>query len=360
MNTEHDEVDTIVAEVLRISREEGKLSGFCIGNTRKTNQTGLYFSPVRNTSRLVAGSAIIYDIAQAEYVARRVDGLVDYVLVDAEKKISTELYGANDVGNVERAVRETVKQSQVLTYKGNDLTVDSVESFIVQILSTYPRGLGGKKAAIIGVGNIGYKLALKLVERGMSVAVFRRDISKLETVVEALNMIKPAETIAKVYAARDALSAVHHAHLLVGTSAGNPVITSAMVDALDTDSVILDVGKGCCEIAAINRAQVLNIPIYRPDIRSGFDGHITMALESERIIKSGFGRATFDGIPVVSGGLLGRADEVVVDSIAAPRFTYGLANGLGDFVRSLTNEQERRLQTVHDYIFKLKKNRRTE
>ncbi len=354
-----EEVNIIVAEVLRLAREEGKLSGFCIGNTRKINETGLYFSPIRNTSRLVAGSVIVYDISQAEAIASMVDGLVDYVLVDTEKKISTELYGVSDVGNVERAVREIVKQSRVLTYKGNDLTVDSVETLIVQMLSTFPRGLGGKKATIIGAGNVGSKLALKLVERGMSVALFRRDAVKLQTIVEALNIIKPAETIATVYAARDALSAAKDAHLLIGMSGGNPVITSSMLDTLAKDAIVLDGGKGCCEVEAIGRAQELNIPIYRADIRSGFEGHISMALETERIIQSTFGRAIFDGIPVVSGGLLAHAGEVVVDSIANPRVTFGLANGFGDFVRSLTDEQARRLQRVRDYIYTLQKSEPT-
>ena len=350
MATLAEEVGLIVAEVQRLACAERKLTGFCIGNTRKINETGLYFSPVRKTSRLVAGSAIVYDVNQAVAVARAVDGQVDYVLVDTEKKISLELYGVENVGNVERAVRETVKLSSVLTFKGNDLTADSVESLIVQTLSTFPRGLSGKKAAIIGAGNVGAKLALKLVERGMDVTLLRRDAAKLAVIVAALNIIKPAETIATVSAAPDALTAAQGAHLLVGLTQGTPVITAAMVDALAPGAVLLDGGKGCCEVDAICRAQVLDIPIYRADIRPGFEGHMGMLLETERIVKTSLGRALFDGVQVVSGGLLARADEVVVDSIADPRAVFGLGNGLGDFVRVFTEAQTQRLQTVHDYI----------
>jgi len=350
------EVGLIVAQVQRLALEEGKLTGFCIGNTRKINDTGLYFSPVRRTSRLVAGSAIVYDVNQAVDVARAVDGLVDYVLVDTEKKISPELYGADNVGNVERAVRETVKQSSVLAYKGNDLTVDSVENLIVQILSSHPKGLSGKKAAIIGAGNLGSKLALKLVERGMDVALLRRDSAKLETIVAALNIIKPAETIATITAALNLLSASQGAHLLVGLTPGTPVINVAMVDSLAPGAVLLDIGKGCCEMEAIVQAKALDIPIYRADIRPGFDGHMTMMLETERILKTALGRAVFDGVPVVSGGLLAYADEVVVDSIAEPRAAFGFGNGLGDFVRVLTDKQALRLQKVRNYIQSLQKN----
>ena len=345
-----EEIDQIIIEVNRQARLENKLTGFCIGNTRKVNSTGLYFSPLRKTSRLIAGSAIVYDVGQAVSVARAVDGRVDYVLIDTEKKISTELYGTDNVGNVERAVRETVKKSRVLTYKGNDLTVDSIENLIVQILSTYPRGLSGKRAAIIGAGNVGSKLALKLVERGMDVFLIRRDRVKLAAIVTALNIIKPAETIATVSAGADNLSIAQDVDLLVGLTQGTPVITMAMVDVMAPGAVVVDGGKGCCEPEAIRRAQEKDIPIYRADIRPGFEGHMCMALETERIVEYALGRTEFDGVPVVSSGLLARPNEIVVDSIVDPNAVFGVADGLGDFVRILDANQAELLQTAHNFI----------
>lgn len=350
MATLEEEIEQIVLEVNRLARLESKLTGFCIGNTRKVNDTGIYFSPIRKTSRLIAGSVIVYDINQSVAVARAVDGKVDYVLVDTEKKISTQLHDSNNVGNVERAVRETVKKSRVHTYKGNDLTVDSIERMIEKVLSTYPRGLGGKRAAIIGAGNLGSKLALKLVERGMNVSLIRRDRVKLASIVTALNIIKPSETIARVSAGEDNLSIAQGADLLVGLTHGTAVITKAMIDGLAHGAVLVDGGKGCFEVEAILRAQELNIPIYRTDIRPGFEGHMAMVLETERIVEYALGRAEFDGVPVVSGGLLGAPNEVVVDNITDPQAVFGLANGLGDFVRVLDSKQADRLQAVHNYI----------
>lgn len=351
MATLTDEIEHIVQEVLRLAISESKLSGFCIGNTRKVNATGFFFSPIRNTSRIVAGSAIVYDVDQAVAVASAVDGKVDYLLVDTEKKISPELYGAQNVGNVERAVRETVKQSRVLTYKGNDLTVDSIENLIVHVLSTYPRGLSGQKAAIIGAGNVGSKLALKLVERGMNVTLVRRDIAKLAAIVAALNIIKPAETIATVSGGVNTLSAARGANLLVGLTQGIPIITMEMVDALAPEAMLLDGGKGCCEPGALLRAHDKNIPIYRADIRPGFEGHMSMALETERIVQHALGRTEFVGVPVVSGGLLARYNEVVVDNIADPHTVFGLGDGQGDFVRVLDDTQIQYMQAVRNYIY---------
>jgi len=345
------EINRILKEVKSLAIEQGKLTGFCIGNTRKVNSTGLYFSPIRNATKLVAGSAIVYSVDQAVAVARQVDGKVDYVLVDTEKKVSPELYGKQNIGNVERAVRETVHSSKILTYKGNDLTVDSIESFIVQVLSSYPRGLSGKKAVIIGAGNIGSKLALKLVERGMDVVITRRDREKLDTIVSALNFIKPKETVATVSGTLDNMVAVNGAHLLIGLTDGSSVITAAMIEALITPGVILlDGGKGCFLPEAISLAEREGIPIYRADVRPGFEGHIGMALETERMVLGSLGRKEINGIPIVSGGLLARKNEVVVDNVNDPRVVFGLAGGMGDFIRNLDTDQEGRVQEIQNYI----------
>ena len=102
-----DQLEGILEEVLAIAASEGKLTGFCIGNTSKVDASGLYFSPIRNTPQLVAGSVIVYEAHHAVEIARVVDGKVEYLLVDAEKKVGPEpeYFGKGDRGNIERAVR---------------------------------------------------------------------------------------------------------------------------------------------------------------------------------------------------------------------------------------------------------------
>jgi hypothetical protein len=73
-------------------------------------------------------------------------------------------------------------------------------------------------------------------------------------------------------------------------------------------------------------------------------------LETERIFEHALGRAEFNGVSVVSGGLLAEYNEVVVDSITNPQAIFGIANGSGDFVRVLNFDQENLVQTVRNYI----------
>lgn len=336
-----EQAEVILQEVRAAATAEGKLSGFCIGNTSKVNPGGLYFSPIRRTQQLIAGSVIVYHAHDAATIASLVDGRVDYVLVDAEKKAGPdrEAYGPDDFGNIERAVRDVVRRSRVLTYKGNDLTADSIDCLIVQLTQDTVRGIGGKRAAIIGAGNLGAKLALKLVERGVSVVLTRRRRDKLDDIVRGLNAIKPFRTIAQVSGTTDNEAAARGADILIGAAGGTPVITPTMIDAVEDGALVTDAGKGSLYPEAIRRAEERGLRLFRVDIRAGFEGEVAMLLEMERLLRDAGGRAELAGIKIVSGGLLAKAGEFVVDSVARPTAIYGIADGCGDFVRDPSASQ---------------------
>ena len=55
-----EQAEQVVLSVLELAEREGKASGFCIGNTAKVDSRGLFFSPIRQTRQMVAGSVIVY------------------------------------------------------------------------------------------------------------------------------------------------------------------------------------------------------------------------------------------------------------------------------------------------------------
>ena len=342
-------INRTLEEVHHLALKQKKLTGFCIGTTRKTNSTGLYFSPIRNTVRLIAGSVIVYNREEAQNIASQVDGKVDYILLDSEKKISLKINNDQSSEDIESTVRAVVRSSKILTYKGNDLAVDSIESLVVQILSTSSRGLSGKKATIIGAGNIGSKLALKLVERGMNVTITRRDLTKLKVIVAALNFIKTSETFTTISGTTDNLVAAKNTDLLIGLTVGSPLITAAMINAVSPGATLIDAGKGCFLPEAISLATNKKIIIHRADIRSGFEGYIGLALETERMIKS-LGRKRINGVSVVSAGLLAERNEVVVDNVYDLQTVFGVADGMGDFIRGHDARQAESIQLVQQHI----------
>ena len=249
-------------EAKKLVNKKKKLA-FLIGNTIKIDKGHYYFTPPRITDKFVVFGIIVFNESIAIDVCKFLDGKVDIIFVDAEKKIFPKKNGAP--GNIERRVREEIKKSKIFIYKGDDLTVDSVDLIVSQYFNKDLRGVAGKKIGIIGSGNIGSKIALYMTELGAKVYLDRRNKKKLKCIVDAINYLKPTNTKEKAVIA-DKISASKNSDVLIGSSDGKPVINSKMIDMLKKDSIIIDAGKGTLTQEAIKRANDREISIFRVDI----------------------------------------------------------------------------------------------
>ncbi|MCH9644442.1 MAG: NAD(P)-binding domain-containing protein [Gammaproteobacteria bacterium] len=318
--------------ILNIAAKGNKKSGFVIGNTAKNVGFTSYTTPIRNMHLMVIGGAIVYSEEEAIEIAKIVDGRVEYVLVDAEKKIADKDSKTGEPGNIEREVREAIKQSKLWTFKGNDLSVEAADTLLSKLLDHSIRGVGGKRIAIIGCGNLGSKLALKLVERGANVFVTRRNKRKLETIVAALNTIKPIYTIATVQAYENNIDACKDADIVVGATQGEPVICESIVDSLKEGAIIIDIGKGSIKKEAIALAHKSKHSVYRLDVSCAFAGVVAKLMMMEQIFTNQMGRRKYRDQYIVSGGIMGERGDIVVDDINNPKQIYGIADGSGDFM----------------------------
>ena len=337
-------------KIIETAKAEGKLTGFFIGNTAKIDSNGMYFTPIRDTSIMVTGGVIVYSEKQAIDIAKAVDGKVQYILVDAEKKIPDEMSLSGEPANVERAVREVIQDSTLWIYKGNDLSVAAVDALLTQLTKKSVQGIGGTYACILGAGNLGAKLALKLVERGVHVTITRRKQDVLDTIVRALNYIKPAYTTSSVTGTTSNENAARGAEILIGATQGHPVITAKIVETLADQAIIVDVGKGTLTSDAIEMAEKRNLNIYRLDVSAAFEGLILKLWATENIVEKKFGRRSLYEESLVSGGLLGRKEEMIVDNVWSPTRVYGIADGRGDFARNLSESQTQRIERLQKFI----------
>ena len=94
------------------------------------------------------------------------------------------------------------------------------------------RGIGGKKIAVLGAGNIGTKISLLMVERGAKVLLTRKNFKKLFGTVATINSIKPLYTREKVHPVKDNFKAIKSADIIIGATNGKPVINRNMLLAL--------------------------------------------------------------------------------------------------------------------------------
>jgi len=333
-------IESLLKDIRQTAKKDRLDSGFIIGSTaKKTINDEFYLTPLRNTGSMIFGGVIVFNEQQAMHIARKIDGKVDYVLVDAEKKIPPSKFDFGDVPNIERRVRELISISNLWVYKGNDITVEAVDALLGHFYKDNLQGLGGKKIAILGAGNLGAKLALKLVERGADVFITRRNAKKLEKISDAINLIKSQYTTAKVSWTTDNFRAAENADILIGATNGIPVITEEMIESLPPNGIIVDVGKGTISPATIKKTEKLKKNIYRVDVTASLSGLIkTLSMTDENLL-SIMGRRKVDDLTIIAGGIFGRTGEVVVDNVSSPKYVFGVADGKGDFDRTVSKEQ---------------------
>ena len=332
------EMTNKVREVLKTIQEIGALEGkstvFIIANTTKQEDMDLYTIPVRNYAQVVTSGVVVFSEDAAKIAAKIADGLVDYIFVDAEKKIPNSGLKPEALVNIERAAKSEIHNSMFISYKANDLTVDAADSFVSEYFSRQASGVGGKHVAIIGAGNIGSKLAVKLVERGAEVFLFRRDVDKLNLTVSYINSIKSQNTAARAHASTSILNACNNTDIVIGATNGTAVIDSGLIDVAPSYSLILDIGKGSISEDAIQKFELCGIDTYRLSVESALEGMIVALIATKTTLSEKTGRRMYYGIRIVSGGLVARKGEIVVDDYNNPKHVYGIGNGYGDFNRN--------------------------
>ena len=150
-------------------------------NTSKIKEP--YFPKIRNFEGGIIFGVVIYSQLDALEICKIIDGKAKFVFVDSEKKIPIRInnfYNKNekqlsiydiDLGNLVSTCARKLKKTKLIEFKPNDLTVDSAWLS----LSNFFEILSGKTIAVIGIGNIGSKISLKLVETGVETRLNRKN-----------------------------------------------------------------------------------------------------------------------------------------------------------------------------------------
>ena len=363
-----DKLSILATETNSKASDEGGRTFFLIATTGKQNKGALpYTTPVRKTEYGWLFGTIVFSQAQAVLAAYKLDGLVDYILIDAEKKIEISFdddsnilktfkvdktflphnYKYVEYGNISAACKYVVKKSIYHEYKPNDLTVEAAWTFI----SGYYGTLSGKKMAIIGGGNIGFKLALKLVESGVSIEFVRRSMEKGRLLADAIDIVKPSSTIATAHYNSNPIQASINCDALIGVTDGKDAISWEMIQSMKTDGIVVDIGKGTINKSTAEKAVNEGMKIIRCDVSSALSGVISTIIKNKEITLNKMGRIEVaKGINIVSGGQFALEGDVVVDDINTPQIIYGVSNGEGDILIEVNTQQTKSINYIRKYI----------
>ena len=338
MNMHFKELNEKINFIKKKNKLIKKKTAFIISNTAKFKNVPFYITPVRETKNFHYFGITLFNDIVAKKICKIIDGKFNTIFVDTEKK-SLNSKKKNHTTNIERTVKENIKKSYLKFYKANDLTVDAAENFLEHQFKNEIRNLGGKKILIIGVGNIGFKLSLRLVERSANVEIYRRDTKKLNKICELINFIKPAGNISKVRSFEFSKKKLSNFDVIICCAKGTDIIKLKKISNLNKNVVLLDVGKGMFDKNTLNNLIKNNLRVYRLDVSPSLD----MVVENSEIFKlieqKKYNTLKVDKYTLISNGLLGQKTDIIVDDVNNPKVIFGVCDGKGDFIKLLSKQK---------------------
>ena len=316
-------IDEVLRSIKKRANLKRKKSCFLIGTTKKNSFKNFYLTPLRESQKTIYAGAIAYDNQTAIKLAKKIDGKVNYVFIDIEKKITNK----NDIlTNIERVIKKEIQNSIIKNYKPNDITVNSIENFIQDYYRKDFRGVGGKKILILGAGNIGTKVGIRLLESGSHVFLFRRNKKKLHKINQVLNIIKPKYTVSKSNIIKSNQLKFENYDVIIGCS--DNVIRFKKIKNILKKPLIIDVGKGVFSQFNLKQFKKENIFVFRIDIENSLSSFIDTNIDTESFFENSFFNIK-NKFRLVKKGILGNKGDIIVDDVFKPKRIIGVCGDDG-------------------------------
>lgn len=336
----YKELKTRLNYLVKISKIKKKKIAFLISNTAKYEKVSYYLTPVRETVKYLHTGVVLFSNKVSKEICKIIDGKVDIIFVDTEKKSYSNK--KNDIVNVERSVKENVHKSKLRFYKANDLTVNAAEEFLNIHYRKDIRNISGKKILIIGAGNIGFKLALKLVERGSNIFLNRRDNTKLKKICDTINFVKPIGTFAKAKPIKKYKNKLDYFDIIFCATNNQNIISFKDISNLKKNVLIIDIGKGMFDAKTLDVLIQNNIKVYRLDVEMA----LNILVDSSNIFFKHVRKTNYivnkkNNFTFLSNGILGRKNDIITDNPINPKKIYGICDGKGDFMRLNSNQKKK-------------------
>lgn len=253
------------------------------------------------------------------------DGTAKYIYVDVERK--------QDIDFITIA-QENIKISRLREMKPNDLAMEAADILIYKTIKDK-----NSNVLIVGTGNIGIKLAIRLTERNYNVYLHGRNKEKVDNFVNMINQMLPK------YSKKINTWDNEQIDVLCTMVSAVEVIDDSYIPYLKNSALAIDGGIGNFSKGFIKNAHLKDINVLRLDVRISND----LLNGIDQSYNSNFftdikGEKDFNGIHIVSGGIIGKEGDVIVDRIHIPKRVIGIANGIGgvkpvDTISDLEKEQ---------------------
>lgn len=313
----------LLRELRARALKSGKFSALNVVIAENPRTDFFVSANIYSTQSHVVGSVVFTSEGQLNDVLQTVDGHVDVLLLDVDRK----RFGPT---NGPETARKALRKTALLTYLDSRVWVEAVEDQIVRILN---ETLNSSEIVVAGDHPRSRSLALRFAERGAKVTLIL-DPDSTET--SDLDSLRPLSTGGAALQlsqapANDAAvtNTLGRADAVVVWPAGSAWFDRGLAGLVSPNAYIFDASIGAILPDGVAEAQRRGCRLLRVNIWPTLTGALSAAHESLLKTKDALGWSTLDGVPVVAGGAMGGLGDIIVDSIHRPTRVIGICDGRG-------------------------------
>ena len=298
-------------------------------SSSKESSKGAYVGGIRCLRDVVIVSVVNCDQYSLRQIAKELDGRVSLVMADSDKKAKYTLEeGTSQEQLYSNLVSESYamfKKSSVRVFSSAEITVNAVMTRLRQIVGN---DLNGQRVALVGIGNIGFRICLRLVEEGVDVNCVSRSYESCIALTNAVNRVKSSYTQAKASFFKELAAATGASDGMIHSTSSSGCIKKEHVWLRNRLGFILDVGKYGLE-ENYHKECISQKRLYsRVDVGGALVKEVVWHLDYQEETFSPKKRFIKEiGLKLVSGGSWVESEgDLIVDDAESPQFSLGFVD----------------------------------
>jgi 4-hydroxy-2-oxovalerate aldolase len=316
------QIKILMDEIVSESKKKGKKSAV---NIVLSEGNGNFLSQfIQESPLFITGSMEISGYEYARPLIRHIDGKADYILLDGSLKKESDR-------ETLRSVISGFQGSAVLLY--NDLLAWSKS--VVSLVCHMAKGMADRIIIIHGMSAVSRHIARQAADLGARVAIFD-PWTRAYVLSEGSRLVGEPDFLG-------------HCDVLISCDRERRM-TEDFVKGFKKIDAVIDSKIDSLEKEAVLHLHERGIRLVRPDMRSVIAGEILHQAGMHELVRRDMGRMTVEGQSVISGGLIGREGEIIVDSLSHPTQIIGVARGTGEVNYDVEESRRESIQAVQNYI----------
>ncbi len=275
----------------------------------------------------------IGDASLVDFIIEKAHGIIDKIVLDIDNKRATS-------AEIINAVRGQ-GHIPVLEYSDLKMWGDSSVDFVLQ----NEKDRCPLRILLLGHSYLTTHILQNFLMRDMDVYMFAEDYDEEFALDSNVHITLRSKRLHKVVTEKEF-------DVIIGSDLKKEYACERLASV--SAHRIYDIGLQNFSQEYINQALDSGADVYRFDNRAAVSCVALNLMETDELIHHVMGRTEIADIHLVSGGLMGRKGDIVVDHIHNPSSVLGIADGHGSFIHNYdyTTEDQRRVIQMKNIVDK--------